>query len=139
ARRHERRPQAPGIDSGRSAGRAALRVIGRSEGGVARPARPGQHPVADGNTLVILPFMKTAISLPDEVFERATRYGKKLGISRSELFSRAVQQFLDEHRAREVRESYDRAFGVASSQPNSDDTAELRRLATRRALLDVEW
>ena len=80
--------------------------------------------------------MKTAISVPDKIFERATRYAKKLGISRSELFSRAVLQFLEEHQASEVRASYDRAFGVDAGD---DDTAELRRSAARRVLSDVEW
>jgi metal-responsive CopG/Arc/MetJ family transcriptional regulator len=82
--------------------------------------------------------MKTAISIPDDVFQRATRYAKKLGISRSELIARAVEQFLEEHRAREIRESYDRAFGEATAD-EPDDTAELRARAARKALLDVEW
>ena len=80
--------------------------------------------------------MKTAISIPDEVFEQAERYAKKLGVSRSELFTRAMRGFLDEQRAQQVRASYDRAFGPDAGE---DDGAKLRDAALRRSLADVEW
>lgn len=80
--------------------------------------------------------MKTAVSLPDEIFEQATREAKRLGISRSELVTRALRDFLRERRSRDVRASYDRAFG---DEGEANDTAELRREAARRALTDVEW
>ena len=38
--------------------------------------------------------MKTAISLPDELFEEAERYAKKHGISRSELVANALRDFM---------------------------------------------
>ena len=40
--------------------------------------------------------MKTAISVPDETFEQATRQAAELGISRSEFFARAARRYLDE-------------------------------------------
>lgn len=40
--------------------------------------------------------MKTAISLPDDTFERASRRAKELGLSRSEFFARAAVRLLDE-------------------------------------------
>lgn len=40
--------------------------------------------------------MKTAISMPDETFERASRRASDLGVSRSEFFARAAQRYLDE-------------------------------------------
>jgi hypothetical protein len=54
--------------------------------GLRRPAaaRPGQ--VIPGYTGVV----KTAISVPDETFEEATKQAAELGISRSELFTRAA-------------------------------------------------
>lgn len=39
--------------------------------------------------------MKTAISLPDDTFERVERAAKKLGVSRSEFFARAAERWLD--------------------------------------------
>lgn len=39
--------------------------------------------------------MKTAISVPDETFERVEQAAKRLGVSRSEFYSRAAQSWLD--------------------------------------------
>jgi metal-responsive CopG/Arc/MetJ family transcriptional regulator len=39
--------------------------------------------------------MKTAISIPDDLFQAAERAAKHLGLSRSELFQRAVAAFLE--------------------------------------------
>jgi predicted DNA-binding protein len=44
--------------------------------------------------------MKTAISLPDETFERVEAAAKQLGVSRSEFFARAAERWLtdlDDH------------------------------------------
>jgi metal-responsive CopG/Arc/MetJ family transcriptional regulator len=38
--------------------------------------------------------MKTAISLPDETFRRIDRAAKRLGVSRSEFFTRAAESWL---------------------------------------------
>ena len=40
--------------------------------------------------------MKTAISLPDETFERVEAAAKRLGLSRSEFFARAAQRWLED-------------------------------------------
>lgn len=40
--------------------------------------------------------MKTAISVPDETFEAASRRARELGMSRSEFFSRAARHYLGE-------------------------------------------
>src|SRR5689334_20092234 len=37
--------------------------------------------------------MKTAISIPDRVFTQADRLAKRLGLTRSELYARAVERF----------------------------------------------
>ena len=39
--------------------------------------------------------MKTAISLPDETFQRVNHAAKRLGVSRSEFFARAAERWLD--------------------------------------------
>lgn len=45
--------------------------------------------------LVILPLVKTAVSLPDELFDDAERLADQLGLSRSELYARALNSFLE--------------------------------------------
>lgn len=42
--------------------------------------------------------MKTAISIPDGIFRSAEQLASTLGVSRSELFSKAVRDLLDKHR-----------------------------------------
>lgn len=80
--------------------------------------------------------MKTAISIPDDVFRRAEAAAKRLGMSRSELFTRAAVEFLKAYTPDDVKASYDRAF----SDPESDRTlAEQRHRAARTTLRKVEW
>ena len=42
--------------------------------------------------------MKVAISLPDEIYREADSVAKSLGVSRSELYARALADFLDTRR-----------------------------------------
>jgi hypothetical protein len=77
--------------------------------------------------------MKTAISIPDEVFADAERVAKRLGVSRSELFTRAMREFLGVRRGQAVTASYDEAFANAE-----DEFREFRNQAARRVLLSVE-
>ncbi len=44
-------------------------------------------------------LMKTAISIPDKLFAAADQYAKAHGISRSNLYAKAIAQFLDQHPA----------------------------------------
>ena len=46
--------------------------------------------------------MKTAVSVPNEVFERGERLAKRLKMSRSELYSRALREYLARHAPDEV-------------------------------------
>jgi hypothetical protein len=78
--------------------------------------------------------MKTAVSVPDTLFRRAERTAKRLGISRSELYARALGEFLANVDGAEIKASYDRAFGGTSTEERA-----FARTAAKRALLDVEW
>ncbi len=60
--------------------------------------------------------VKTAISIPDAVFEAADRLARRLGMSRSELYSKAVSRFIKENHALGVREQLD---AVYESDPES--------------------
>jgi hypothetical protein len=80
--------------------------------------------------------VKTAISIPDQVFRRAEAAAKRLGLSRSELFTRAAIEFLKTHPPEDVTASYDRAF----AEPESDRSlADQRRRVARATLKKVEW
>ena len=46
--------------------------------------------------------MKTAISIPDAIFETADQLAARLGVSRSELYVTAIRDFLKRHREDKV-------------------------------------
>jgi len=56
--------------------------------------------------------MKTAISLPDAMFEAADRMAKRLGISRSEFFQRALQQYLGDQRQAGLTEALNEVYAA---------------------------
>lgn len=60
--------------------------------------------------------MKTAISIPDDLFEAAEKMARKLKISRSELYQQAVTNFLQQQGADVVRESLDRVYAKKSNR-----------------------
>ncbi len=59
--------------------------------------------------------MKTAISIPDEVFEAADRTARKLGVSRSELYSKAVREYIERHRSEDVTARLDDVYSATES------------------------
>lgn len=54
--------------------------------------------------------MKTAVSLPDAVFEAAERLAKRRGMSRSELYAQAIAQYVQAERSMGVRERLDAIY-----------------------------
>ena len=46
--------------------------------------------------------MKTAVSIPDPVFQAAERLAKSLGIPRSRLYSRAIERYVSEAQQRDI-------------------------------------
>ena len=59
--------------------------------------------------------MKTAISIPDRIFKAADRAAKRLKISRSELYARAISAFLERQEDREVTQALDAIYAKESS------------------------
>ena len=54
--------------------------------------------------------VKTAISIPDPIFEAAEQLAEQLGISRSRLYATAVEQFVADHRLLDVTERLDAVY-----------------------------
>ena len=80
--------------------------------------------------------MKTAISLPDELFAETTRRAAELGISRSEFFSTAARRYLDEL----SRESLTDQINQVLDLPDYDDEAAVVAVeAGRRRLSEADW
>ncbi|HET7272173.1 MAG TPA: hypothetical protein VFI90_13940 [Rubrobacter sp.] len=58
--------------------------------------------------------MKTAISIPEELFESAEQFARGRGMSRSELYTTALRHYLEEHRAGMITERLDEIYGGES-------------------------
>jgi predicted transcriptional regulator len=76
--------------------------------------------------------MKTAISLPDPIFHSAERLAARLGISRSELYRRAIETLLERHDQSTITSQLDAVYGTGETNPGLDpDLAVLQSQAIR--------
>ena len=78
--------------------------------------------------------MKTTVSIPDGIFERAERLASQGRRSRSELYAAALEEYLARHAQDEATDAMNRVCGEAGG----DDDAFLAA-AGRRVLADTEW
>ena len=78
--------------------------------------------------------MKTAISLPDDLFKAAESLAGRLGMSRSRLYAAALEEYLARHQARRVTEKLDAVYAAEPSELDPRLAA-----AQRRALKGSEW
>ncbi len=60
--------------------------------------------------------MKTAVSLPDDLFRRAEATARKLKISRSQLYATAIAEFLAKRRSNHITERLNKIYAKDSSQ-----------------------
>lgn len=71
--------------------------------------------------------MKTAISLPDELFASADALASRLGMSRSGLIAAALSEFIAKHRAAKISERLDAVYAADDSRVDSSLAAAQRR------------
>ena len=62
--------------------------------------------------------MKTAISLPDPVFEEAESLAKQLGVSRSELYTKALRAYLSKYNHDRILSKLNQVYSEESSEPD---------------------
>jgi hypothetical protein len=68
--------------------------------------------------------MKTAISIPTPLFEAAEQLARRLGVSRSELYQRAVRRYLEEHSRDIIREKLDDVYSSGDEASRLDPAVE---------------
>ena len=78
--------------------------------------------------------MKTAVSIPDDVFEKVERLARRERRSRSEVFSTALREYVARHTPDEVTEAMDRVCAAVTDEHNGFAAA-----AARRVLERTEW
>jgi metal-responsive CopG/Arc/MetJ family transcriptional regulator len=78
--------------------------------------------------------MKTAVSIPDEVFQVAERLARRTRKSRSQLFSDAIREYVARHAPDEVTEAMDRVCAELGRPADKFVSS-----ASRRILERTEW
>jgi metal-responsive CopG/Arc/MetJ family transcriptional regulator len=78
--------------------------------------------------------MKTAVSIPDEIYRRAEKYARTAGKSRSEVYSAALREYLARHGRDEVTEGLNAVLDEAG-----DGRDDFVQAAARGTLERTEW
>lgn len=60
--------------------------------------------------------MKTAISIPDTIFQQAEKTARQLKITRSELYAKAVVAFVEQHHTQGVTEKLNEIYAAENSK-----------------------
>ena len=78
--------------------------------------------------------MKTAVSIPDDIFERAERLVRRRQCSRSEVYAAALDEYVARHTDDDVTDTMNRACDEVGG-----DREAFLAAAGRRILDRVEW
>ena len=79
--------------------------------------------------------MKTAISIPDTLFNAAEKLARRLGLSRSGLYQRAIAHFLERQSSEVVRKSLDNVY----AKPSNRYMDPLIKAAGEQIITDENW
>jgi metal-responsive CopG/Arc/MetJ family transcriptional regulator len=78
--------------------------------------------------------MKTAVSIPDEIFQNAERLARRMKKSRSEVYSRALSEYVLRHSSDETTVAMDAAL------EDIDETQDAFAAAAARNVLErTKW
>jgi Arc/MetJ-type ribon-helix-helix transcriptional regulator len=80
--------------------------------------------------------MKTAVSVPNDLFARADRLARATGRSRSEVYSAALREYMARHSDDEITATLDRVLDELGEASSPDP---FTRSAASRTLERVEW
>lgn len=80
--------------------------------------------------------MKTAVSIPDPLFEAAERLAKSQGKSRSQLYAEALKSYLERHSDEAVIRRIDEIVAADPDATKLDPVLDALQLETLRK---VEW
>ena len=80
--------------------------------------------------------MKTAISIPDNLFHDAEITAKQLGLARSQLYVKAIKEFIDHHNKDTITEKLD---SIYTAEPCSDEISDIGVELLREATKNDSW
>lgn len=77
--------------------------------------------------------MKTAVSIPDRIFASAEKLAERLGVSRSELYARALAGLVEKHREDLVTSQLNEVYGPEGEESSLDeDVVSIQSRSIRR-------
>jgi len=80
--------------------------------------------------------MKTAISIPDRLFAKGEKLAKKLKVKRSQLYARALEEWLRRYEGDEITRRLNEIYGPEGRGSELDPVLAAH---VRRSLKKVEW
>lgn len=80
--------------------------------------------------------VKTALSINESLFEQAEALAKELDVSRSRVFSMALEEFLKRHEAKKILAGLNTVYPYAPGE--GDEERSLKR-AKHRELVEGTW
>ncbi len=78
--------------------------------------------------------MKTAVSIPNDVYETAEHLAKRLHKSRSQVYSEAVAEYVARHDASAITDRINAVCAEVDTRPDP-----FTKAAARRSLSRTEW
>jgi metal-responsive CopG/Arc/MetJ family transcriptional regulator len=78
--------------------------------------------------------VKIAVSVPDELFERADELAGRLGVSRSQVYARALEEYLESHDS-----EHDPVTAKLNELAEQFEPATLTPAAGRRLVDSGQW
>lgn len=79
--------------------------------------------------------MKTAVSIPDPIYSKAEKLARRLGKSRSEIYAKAIQAYVDSREDDEVTAKLNEVY---DTEPSELDPV-LAKLQTQSWLKNNPW
>jgi hypothetical protein len=83
-------------------------------------------------------IMKTAVSIPDDVFEKGEKAAKRLKMSRSELYAKALEAYVVAHTPDAITESWNAMLAEMAPEEIEEDLRVVRA-AARQTLKRNPW
>jgi hypothetical protein len=78
--------------------------------------------------------MKTAVSVPGEIFDKAEKLARQMKKSRSRFYSDAIAEYVSRHDPGEITRALDNLYKEVDSRPHPSFSE-----AARRILVSDEW
>ncbi len=67
--------------------------------------------------------MKTAVSLPERLYKDAEKAAKSMGIPRSQLFAKALEEYISHHKRDKVTEKLNEIYKNSTIESNIEETS----------------